>query len=191
MMGTMSKNAAALLALAVLAACGTDATSAEEPAESRPSAALAESEASPSASAETKEHTPVQGVWMLKQTRKDVVTHLREFGFGDQVQRFIRLESVWAQDNWEWTFDGDTFVASWQNPDGSWKVADSGTLDVDGDRLDLHFGGEVGSTTTFAWAMQGDQLRLTWLANDGPLFKGLPDETYWRAYLTKPLTRAS
>ena len=94
-------------------------------------------------------------------------------------------------DNWEWTFFGDSFAAAWQNPDGSWKVADSGSLTIEGDLLHLHFGGLDDNTTTFAWTVQGDQLRLDWIEHVGPLYKGLPDESYWRAYLTKPLTRVS
>lgn len=182
-MRVMRRTATALVALAALAGCGsTDAT--PGPSTSSGSTTTAES---PTAALET----PVEGVWRLEQTRADVVRHLRDAGYGDQVERFIRVESVWAEDNWEWTFEGDTFVASWQNPDGSWRVADSGGLTVEGDTLQIHYGGIGGDATTFGWEIAGDELRLDWQDYDGGLVKGLPDEMFWQAYLTKPLTRVS
>ena len=188
MMRLVRSTVAAIALATSLSGCSTtDAAPAGSPAAGEASGTTSAVEASTPAADET----PVEGVWKLEQTRADVVRHLRESGYGDQIRRFIRVESVWAQDNWEWAFDGDSFVASWQNPDGSWRVADSGALTVDGDTLQIHYGGIGGDTTTFGWEIEDDHLRLTWQDYDGGLVKGLPDEMFWRAYLTKPLTRAS
>jgi hypothetical protein len=74
-------------------------------------------------------------------------------------------------------------------PDGVWKVADSGDFVVQDDQLELHYDTN-GTVTTFAWARDGDTLQLEWKAFDSDVeLKGIPDEAFWRAYLTKPLTR--
>ncbi len=78
----------------------------------------------------------------------------------------------------------------WQNPDGSWRVADTGSVEQDGRKLRLTYSG-TDNTTTFDWRIEDDRLWLTWRDYEGGLFKGLPDEAFWRAYLTKPLTRVS
>jgi hypothetical protein len=60
---------------------------------------------------------------------------------------------------------------------------------VQGDRLDLQFA-ETATTTTFTWAVADDELTLDWVeVNADPMLKGIPDEAFWRAYLSEPLVR--
>ena len=173
-----------------LAGCGaepSDAAGATTPTRT-PTQASSPATASPSVAA-----TPVDGVWGLKQTRSDVVDHLEEYGFGDRVEEFVRAEQVWEVDQWEWTFDRGRFTARWLMPDEVWKVADHGSYDVQGPVVTLRFdSGDAGSSTAFRYRVDGDQLTLDWTAHQGQVeVKGLPDEAFWRAYLTKPLTRVS
>jgi hypothetical protein len=180
--------ATALLAGLALASCSADADPGADPTTSSvPTASPSESsDPAPEPSLPAR----LQGEWRLEQTRADVVRHLRQHGFGDLVERFLRVENVTEQDNWRWTFQGTGFVATWQNPDGSWRVADQGDVQVDGRRLRLVYGNSSG-VTTFAWRVQGDRLWLTWQDYEGEVWKGIPDEAFWRAYLTKPLTRVA
>ena len=134
--------------------------------------------------------SPLDGTWQLEQTRADVVSHLDQHGFGRISDRFLRSEQVWAKDHWEWEFSDGYFTASWLQPDGAWKVADYGSFEVQGDRLSLTFQ-ESGSTTSFSWQQEEDELVLEWLEVDAdPMVKGIPDEAFWRADLSEPLTRA-
>lgn len=191
-MSPMRVTAATAGLLITLALTGCSGAASGDAEQDPPPTASSVSAPEPSTGTEAASKTPLEGVWSLEQTKADVVRHLRRAGFGDLVRRFIRVESVWREDNWEWTFTGDRFVATWQNPDGSMKVADSGTFDVQGDRVVLSFlADEVGDTTTFRWRKEGKRLWLVWERRDGALYKGIPDEAYWRAYLTKPLTRVS
>jgi hypothetical protein len=133
--------------------------------------------------------SPVDGTWKLEQTRADVVSHLDQHGFGRLSDRFLRTEQVWAKDHWEWEFADGYFTATWLQPDGAWKVADYGSFEVRDDQLSLTFQ-ESGSTTRFSWQQQDDELVLEWRGVDAdPLVKGIPDEAFWRAYLSEPLTR--
>jgi hypothetical protein len=181
-----------------LVGCGQSqpeaASKKERPSPSAAASASANAPLSPTPVSEAPPvETPLEGTWRLKQTKQDVVRHLRQAGFGDLVERFIRVEGVTPEDHWEWSFTGDDFVANWQNPDGSWKVADYGTFEVSGDRASFLFTAAAGETnaTTFKWRMDGDRLWLDWVDYRGAEYKGLPDEAFWRAYLTKPLARVS
>ena len=141
------------------------------------------------AQAQDPPDSPVDGTWALEQTQADVVEQLQEHGFGGLADRFLRAEQVWEEDNWEWEFEGGDFTARWMQPDRAWKVADYGTYEVQGDRLDLQFA-ETATTTTFTWAVADDELSLDWVkVNSDPLLKGIPDEAFWRAYLSEPLVR--
>lgn len=135
---------------------------------------------------------PLDGVWALKQTKADVKAHLNKYGFGDRAEEFVRAEQTWDLDQWQWTFDGGKFKALWMTPDRVWKVADDGRYEVAGSDISMTFA--EGQTTVFAFTKEGDHLRLTWKSHDAnglPDSKGIPDEAFWRAYLTKPLTRVS
>jgi hypothetical protein len=177
---------------AALAGCAGDDPDAARTAEatSATSEVLATSE-SPGASDAPSVATPLEGEWSLKQTEQDVVRHLRHAGFGQLVERFLRVEGVIPEDNWRWPVTGDRFVANWQNADGSWKVADFGTFEVVDDTMVLKYAGVDGNATTFEWRIVDDQLWLDWVDYEGKMYKGLPDEAFWRAYLTKPLTRTA
>jgi len=149
--------------------------------------------ATPSVSAPAAVRTPVDGTWGLRQTKDDVRKYLQQHGFGDRAEEFLRVEDVWDVDQWEWSFDNGSFTARWLTPDGVWKVADYGTFTADAESLVVTFAeGDAGSSTTFGYAIDGDTLRLDWQSHTGSEeVKGFPDEAFWRAYLSAPLTRVS
>lgn len=190
----MHRTGPALLVLSGLLALGgcgggAEAEDASAPAASRPTTPSATGPASPTPVPPTE----VDGVWGLKQTKKDVVAQLKKHGFEDITGEFLEAEQVWDVDQWQWTFDRGTFKAQWMQPDGAWKVADSGTYDVDPPSLSLTFG-DGGRTTVFRYTVTGDELLLDWQSHDAKGMadvKNIPDEAFWRAYLSQPLTRQS
>jgi hypothetical protein len=176
---------AALVCTVLLVAGCSDGGSAEARSAPDPSSSQPTDSSSPT----EVTTTPVDGTWALKQTRADVVEHLEQHGFGRLIDRFLRAERVWAQDNWEWEFQDGFFTARWMQLDRAWKVADYGTYEVQNDKLDLQFG-ETATTTTFTWTKRDDELTLDWVDVDSdPNYKGIPDEAFWRAYLSEPLVR--
>lgn len=191
-MNAPGRSALAVSVLVLLTGCGGGADPSEP--EGTTASAVATPSATPSTAepAAKAEATPVDGEWTLEQTKSDVVAHLRQHGFEDITGEFLEAEGVWDEDHWTWTFDRGLFKAMWQNPDRSWKVADSGTYTVQPPTLTLTF--ESGRSTTFEYTLEQDQLLLDWQSDDDAgqgEAKGIPDEVFWRAYLTKPLTRAS
>ena len=186
-MGRMRAGVAVGAVAIALAVAGCSAQSeADEPTTPTASASVVDSTDD---TAEPAAATPLEGTWRLEQTRQDVVKHLRDAGFGDLVRRFLRIEQTFAQDNWEWTFTGNEVQVAWQNPSGAWQSADSGTFEVVGDRAIFRFTNSGANVNTFRWKLDGDRLRLDWLEDDGGVVDGIPDEAYWRAYLTKPLVQ--
>lgn len=159
------------------------ATSASTPASVTPSPSVAE----------TAAVSPIDGVWGLRQSKDDIRKHLTEHGYGDRVGEFFEAEQIWDVDQWEWSFDKGSFRARWLGPDGAWKVADYGTFTTGPETVTLTFAeGDPGSSTTFGYTVDGDKLHLDWQSHDGSgEVKGFPDEAFWRAYLTAPLTRVS
>jgi hypothetical protein len=184
--------ACAAMGLALIAGGCTSAVSDDAPSSST-GVTSSSAAATPSVSAPAAVRTPVDGIWRLRQTKDDIRRHLQQHGYGDRVEEFIRVEQVWDVDQWEWSFDDGTFTARWLTPDGVWKVADYGTFSADADTVIVTFAeGDPGSSTTFGYTIDGDTLRLDWQSHAGSEeVKGFPDEAFWRAYLTAPLTRVS
>jgi hypothetical protein len=181
---------AAVVLMALASGC-TGAAVSNQTAAPSPSVTAPEATQVPSQSAAVS--TPVDGLWTLRQTKDDVRSHLKDHGFGDRADEFIQAEQIWDRDEWEWSFQDGSFRARWLTQDGVWKVADYGTFTADPKTVTLRFAeGDPGSTTTFRYTVAGDTLRLDWQGHQGTEdYKGFPDEAFWRAYLTSPLTRAS
>jgi hypothetical protein len=169
----------------LLSGCGGGDKAAADPSSS------SRSPSEPTSESSTAAESPIDGTWVLTQSKADVVRNLEAAGFEKLADRFIRIDGVWAKDHWEWEFEDGSFTATWMQPDGAWKVADYGAYETDGNQVALTFS-ESGATSTFVWSVQGDDLTLDWQAVDSdPMLKGIPDEAFWGAYLTEPLTRAS
>lgn len=192
----MRRRLAALVLLVAasltVAGCGGSESTGEERTAGSERATTQSSPSSGSTKDARAEQTdPLDGTWTLRQTKADVVKNLESSGFGKIAERFVRIDGVVAQDNWKWEFADGFFTAHWQQPDGAWKVADYGTYELDGHTVAMTFS-ETLATTTFDWSVSGDTLTLDWRAVDSdPMYKGIPDEAFWRAYLTRPLTRES
>lgn len=187
-MKSLRVTAALSLCGGLLVGCSVEAepVTAGKTAESPTPSAAATAEESPEPVT-----SPLEGTWRVEQTKADIVRNLRQHGFGRYVQRFLAAEGTRAQDIWEYDFYGENLTARYLNADGTWHAGVRATIEVDGDELRV-YDLEFLTTDIWRWTIDGDQLRLEWLGSEGPqTIKGLPVETFVRAYYTPPMTRVA
>jgi hypothetical protein len=135
----------------------------------------------------------LQGSWLVSLSGDTIAAGLAAGGFADLSDRFFRQEETPA--------DGVRLLLRIQDgrfsgvyndgldDKGEWYVGWSGTVTIQGDRIELK-DPKDGTTDTLRYQVSGDQLTLAPLQAAPATLDGLPSLAYDYAYLAaRPLTR--
>ena len=186
----MLRRTLVILVLALASGCASAAQSVgptTDPSPATPS--VASSESGPEIPGTRVEH-PSYGSWSSTVTTAGATAALKKWHLENWAEQFIEQEKI-AGALAHVTFHGDTFSiaydegdiwhVAWHGPCGSRRTSCRSPMP------------KRGSTDTFAWRIDGDQLTLTPQRTDATgLYKGIPEFVYDVGYFESiPLTRTA
>lgn len=172
----------------VLGGCGAEDRTASEGATGAEATSTASTapEGTPESAAPGALPEALQRTWLLDVPRDRLVQNLRRHGYAKWADRFVRSEDLAPQVRMAMTLSEDYFSISWETPDGVWDEGWFGAADVEAGVLTIHDDYYEDVSDSFDFALDGEELELSFRETTADKVRGIPSEVYSRAYFGQP-----